>query len=63
MQLVLIGEDGSLRVLQMPLDAAQRGRLELRGLDRVDRAVLVVSGLAPSTTEEARYEYSIKRLQ
>ena len=52
-----------LRVLNVPLDDAQRGRLELRELDREDRVILVLSGLAPVSTEEARYEYRIEPLQ
>ena len=63
-QVILWEERGEvLRVLQMPLDATQQGRLELRGLERQDRAVMVISGLAPVTTEGTRYEYSIERLQ
>jgi hypothetical protein len=62
-QVVLLDRDGALRVVQMPLDAAQRGALELRGLDRGARAVLVISAMAPVTTERASYEYSIERLQ
>jgi hypothetical protein len=62
-QAILLKRGESLRVLQIPLDAAQQGRLELRGLDRKDRALLVISALAPATTEVARYEYSIERLR
>jgi hypothetical protein len=66
-QVIVLGEQGAdgggaLRVLQMPLDATQRGQLKLRGLDQESRAVLVISALAPATTEVARYEYSIERL-
>jgi len=63
-QVIVIGGQGeALRVLQVPLDEAQQGQLELRGLGRSDRAVLVISGLAPATTEEARYEYSVEPLR
>jgi hypothetical protein len=61
--ILLEGQGETLRVLQMPLDTLQQGRLELRGLERKDRVWLVISGLAPATTEEARYEYSIERLR
>jgi hypothetical protein len=47
----------------VPLDAAQQGRLELRGLGRRDRAVLVISAMAPATTEETSYQYSIEPLR
>ncbi len=54
---------GTMRVLHMPLDAARYGRLEVRGLGReVERAVLVLSAMAPVTTEVAAYEYAIKSL-
>jgi hypothetical protein len=53
----------AMRVLRVPLDQAQRGRLEIRGLGReIDRAVLVISALAPVTTEVAPYEYVVKPL-
>jgi hypothetical protein len=62
-QVILITEGGELRVLRVPLDAAQQGRLELRGLSRRDRAALVISAMAPATTEETSYQYSIEPLQ
>ena len=63
-QVILVeGQEEALRVLQVPVDATQRGRLELRGLDQGDRAVLVISAIAPATTEEATYKYSVKPLQ
>jgi hypothetical protein len=63
-QVILVdGQSETLHVLPVPLDATQHGELELRGLDRKDRAVLVVSALAPVTTEGTRYEYRIERLQ
>jgi hypothetical protein len=63
-QVILLGGAGEvLQVLQMPLDEAQQGRLELRELDRDATAVLVISGLAPATTEETSYQYSVERLQ
>ncbi len=56
----LIELDSEPRVRRMELDERQEGRLVVRGLgEEVERAVLVVSGLAPVTTELASYEYSI----
>jgi hypothetical protein len=61
-QLIELGPD--VKVRRMELDEAQTGRLVVEGLGReVERAVLVVSGLAPVTTELASYEYSIKLAQ
>ena len=58
-QLVVLGPD--VRVRRMELDEAQAGRLVVEGLGKgVERAVLVVSALAPVTTELASYEYSIE---
>jgi immune inhibitor A len=61
-QLVTFGPSGKpLAVEHMALDELQRGQLKLRGLGtEVERAVLVVSGIAPVTTEWASYEYSIE---
>jgi immune inhibitor A len=60
-QMVEIG-DGT-QVQRMALDELQQGRLEVRGLgDELDRAVLIISGYAPVTTELAGYEYSITPL-
>jgi hypothetical protein len=45
----------------MELDEAQTGRLVVEHLGKgVEGAVLVVSALAPVTTELASYEYSIE---
>jgi hypothetical protein len=44
----------------MALDELQQWRLEVRGLgDELDRALLIISGYAPVTTELAGYKYSI----
>ena len=59
---VILVQDNALRVLQVPLDQAQQGRLELRGLGPRERAVLVISALAPVTTEQASYRYSVEPL-
>jgi hypothetical protein len=54
---------GEVRVLGMPLDDMQRGRLEVHGLgETVDRAILVIAAMAPATTEIATYEYAIDPL-
>jgi len=58
-QIIVLGPD--VRVQRMELDEAQTGRLVIEDLgEGVQRAVLVVSGLAPVTTELASYEYSIE---
>ncbi|MFQ5814031.1 MAG: hypothetical protein ACE5I2_12725, partial [Anaerolineae bacterium] len=58
-QLVVLGPD--VKVRRMELDEAQTGRLVVEDLGKgVEGAVLVVSGLAPVTTELASYEYSIE---
>jgi hypothetical protein len=60
-QVVEVGD--RTRVQRMALDEFQHGRLEVRGLgDELDRAVLIVSGYAPVTTELAGYEYNITPL-
>jgi hypothetical protein len=44
----------------MELDEQMRGTITLAGLGRdADRAVLVVSALAPATTEPAVYRYKV----
>ena len=60
-QLVTFGPRGKpVRVERMALDELQRGQLELRGLgEDVERAVLIVAGIAPVTTEWASYEYNV----
>jgi hypothetical protein len=57
-QLISFGQD--TRVERMALNERMGGRLQVRGLGReVDRAVLVVSAIAPATTEWAAYSYSV----
>jgi hypothetical protein len=61
-QLIEYGD--SPRVRRMALDDLQQGQIEVRGLDtELDRAVLIVSGYAPVTTELASYEYTIAPLR
>jgi hypothetical protein len=60
-QLITLGR--ALDVVSMPLDQEQRGTLEIRGLGtEFDSAVLVISAMAPVTTERAQYEYAISPL-
>ncbi len=61
-QLAVLGPE--VRVQRMELTQAQIGRLVVDGLgSEVERAVLVVSGLAPVTTELASYQYTIEPAQ
>jgi hypothetical protein len=61
-QLIVLGPD--VRVQRMELDEAQTGRLVVEDLGKgVEGAVLVISALAPVTTELASYEYSIEFAQ
>jgi len=51
-------------VVEMDLDDTQEGRFVIEGFgDHVDGAVLVISALAPSTTEIASYQYSVHSLE
>jgi immune inhibitor A len=60
-QLIVFGRQ--VRVLRMVLDKQQRGSVELRGLGSdAESAVLVISALAPATTEVASYRYEIRPL-
>jgi immune inhibitor A len=57
-QLITFGAEK--RVERMPLDEAMQGTMTVTGLgDGLDRAVLVVSAMAPATTEQATYAYQI----
>jgi hypothetical protein len=54
---------GTIRILRMDLDEMQRGRLAVRGLGYdIEKAVLVISAIAPVTTEIAPYEYTVRSL-
>jgi hypothetical protein len=56
--LITIGEE--THVERISLDEQTRGKMSIAGLGQgIDRAVLVVSALAPSTTESAAYTYQI----
>jgi immune inhibitor A len=57
-QLIVPGRE--VRVERMPLDEQMRGTLTLTGLGRdLDHAVLVVSAMAPATTERAAYSVRV----
>ncbi|MBN1137047.1 MAG: immune inhibitor A [Anaerolineae bacterium] len=57
-QLITIGDE--TRVERMVLDDLSYGTMTITGLGQsVDRAVLVISALAPVTTEQASYRYQI----
>jgi hypothetical protein len=59
LQLISLGKE--TRVRKLPLDERMRGTFTISGLGRdVDRVVLVVSALAPATTEWAGYSYQIR---
>lgn len=57
-QVISVGRE--TRVTQMALDETMHGTMEVEGLgDEVERAVLIVSGTTPATTEWAGYEYGV----
>jgi hypothetical protein len=57
-QVIEMGDE--TRMQRMKLDELQEGSLEVHGLgDELERAVLIISGYAPVTTELASYEYAI----
>jgi bacillopeptidase F (M6 metalloprotease family) len=57
-QLLTIGDES--RVERMALDRQMQGTMTVAGLgEEIDRAVLIVSALAPATTEWATYSYEI----
>jgi len=57
----LIEQGATTRVRQMMVGDDGRGELILSGLGReVDKAVLIISALAPRTTELASYEFSVR---
>jgi immune inhibitor A len=47
------------QVVPLPLDQTNRGALTITGLGDNKRAVLVISGLTPITTQPAGYEYRL----
>jgi immune inhibitor A len=60
-QVIAFGQQ--MHVLNVPLDETQHATVELRGLGQeLDSAVLVISAVAPATTELAAYRYTIQPL-
>lgn len=58
-QLLAIGKNGDITLQRMPVGADGRGQLSLANLEDLEEAILVISGLAPVTTEPAAYSYEI----
>lgn len=57
-QVITLGKDTEIE--RMPISEARQGRIVVEGLGAVvDRAVLVISAMAPSTTEAASYSYHV----
>ena len=55
-QLIEMGDEVTVRRLQ--LDETNHGTIPISGLgDAIDRAILVVSGVTPITSQPASYEY------
>jgi hypothetical protein len=53
---------GGVTVVPLPVDADGQGQLTIAGLGKtLSKAVLVVSGLAPTTTETASYLLAVKK--
>jgi hypothetical protein len=57
-QLVQIGSN-KITVERMNVGPDGRGQLNVDDLSKLDEAVLIISGLAPVTTETAKYSYSV----
>ncbi len=57
-QLVEIGSN-KITVERLAVGADGRGQLDVADLGKLDEAVLIISGLAPVTTEVAKYSYTI----
>ncbi|MCX6032407.1 MAG: immune inhibitor A [Chloroflexi bacterium] len=57
-QLVEIGSN-KITVERLAVGADGRGQLDVADLGKLDKAVLIISGLAPVTTEAAKYSYTI----
>jgi len=59
-QVLEIGDKITVRPL--PLDETNHGTVTVNGPgSSADRAILIISGLTPITTEPASYEYSISQ--
>jgi immune inhibitor A len=56
----LEASDGStVKLMRMPVDANGKGQLKLANAENYSRIMLIVSALAPVTTEPASYSYTI----
>lgn len=62
-QLLEIGKDGAVTLQRIPVDANGRGQVSITGLGNLNDVVLAISALAPATTEEAAYSYTITQGQ
>ncbi|MEJ5198025.1 MAG: hypothetical protein WHX53_03795 [Anaerolineae bacterium] len=58
-QLLVIGSDGKVTLERVPVGPDGRGQTTISKLETLRDAVLVVSALAPATTEKAAYSYTI----
>jgi len=59
LQLLEVGNDGAITLQRVPVNAEGRGQVAVSKLDALKDAVLIVSALAPVTTEKATYTYTI----
>ena len=61
-QVVEIGDE--IQVKQVPLDEVNHGTLTINGMGKtVEKAILIISGLTPVTTETAGYEYTVNVIE
>ncbi len=58
-QLLEVGNDGTVTLQRVPVNAEGRGQVTVSKVDALKDAVLIVSALAPVTTEKATYSYTI----
>jgi hypothetical protein len=58
-QLLEVGNDGTVTLQRVPVNAEGRGQVTVSKLDALKDAVLIISALAPVTTERAAYSYTI----
>lgn len=58
-QLLQVGADGTVTLQRVPINAEGRGQAVVNKLEALKDAVLIVSALAPVTTERAAYSYAI----
>lgn len=58
-QLLEVGNDGTVTLQRVPVNAEGRGQVSVSKLDALKDAVLIISALAPVTTEKATYNYTL----